>query len=40
MINIYVNLIINGRKTIEEVPENIKQEVIAELRKRGNYDSV
>lgn len=35
MVKIYVNLIINGRRTIDDVPENLKEAVIAELKRRG-----
>lgn len=35
MIEIYVKLIISGKKTIEEVPEAIQEQVRTELQKRG-----
>ena len=35
MVKLYANLIINGRRTLDEVPENIKGAVIEELRRRG-----
>lgn len=38
MVNVYVNLIINGRRTIDTVREDIREEVRAELIKRGYYE--
>lgn len=34
MIPIYVNLILNGIRTIESVPENLREAVRLELEKR------
>lgn len=38
MVNVYVNLIINGRRTIESVPESLREQVREELVKRGYYE--
>lgn len=35
MVKVYANLIINGRRTIDDVPESLKESVIQELKKRG-----
>lgn len=35
MVKIYANLIINKRRTIDTVPENLRKAVIEELRARG-----
>ena len=35
MVTVYVTLIINNRKTIEQVPSKIREEVIAELASMG-----
>lgn len=36
MVKIYASLIKKGLKTIEEVPENIREEVRKELEKKTN----
>lgn len=38
MVTLYVTLIINHRKTIDQVPESIRAKVIEELFNQG-YDS-
>ncbi len=35
MVDVYVKLIINGRRTIEQVPSVIKKEVIQKLMDNG-----
>ena len=35
MVKVYVNLIINGKKTIDDVKESIREEVRQELIARG-----
>jgi hypothetical protein len=35
MAKVYADLIIKGRKSIEEVPEHIKEEVMSILAERG-----
>lgn len=35
MVNLYVNLIIRGRKTFDDVPFELRDAVEAELRNRG-----
>lgn len=38
MVNVYCTLIINKRRTFDQVPERFQSEVEAELAKRG-YDT-
>lgn len=38
MIELYCTLIINKRRTIDQIPEKFRQEVIEHLKKQG-YDS-
>lgn len=37
MVNLFVTLIIKGKRTIDEVPTNLKEEVITKLNEPG-YD--
>lgn len=38
MVSVYVTLIINNRRTIDQIPENLKDEVISELIAQGFED--
>ena len=35
MVTVYVTLIVRGRKTIDEVPSNLKEAVLSELKILG-----
>lgn len=35
MVDLYVELIIKGRKTIDDVPSNLREAVEEELKRRG-----
>ena len=35
MVNVYADLIMKGKKTIDQVPQKLRQDVIDELIRRG-----